>query len=184
MRPTVLNPLFVPVTAVGGVGPKLGKLVAGFCGDTVADVLWHLPIGVNYRPKVVDVSQIKIGEYATVEMLVEAHQIPPSKKVPYRIIGSAVGRDIEMVFFNYHKSYLGQKYPVGKTIWVSGRIEQNGFGFKIIHPDYITENPVYADAMTDILLMLVCASVIAIYGYVRHDALVERFRPQPAPVKA
>jgi len=55
------------------------------------------------------------------------------------------------------------------------------FYFTLFDPDYITTNPVYADAMTDILLLLFCASLIAIYGRVRHDALVERFRPQPAP---
>ena len=55
------------------------------------------------------------------------------------------------------------------------------FYFTLFDPDYITTNPVYADAMTDILLLLFCASLIAIYGLVRHNALVERFRPQPAP---
>ena len=54
--------------------------------------------------------------------------------------------------------------------------------FTLFDPAYIDTNPVYADAMTDLLLMFVCASAIAIYGRVRHDALVERYRPQPAPV--
>jgi|GEM_PF-6915826 len=58
------------------------------------------------------------------------------------------------------------------------------FYFTLFHPEYITDHPVYADAMTDILLMLVCASAVAIYGRIRHDALVERYRPQPAPAKA
>ena len=50
-------------------------------------------------------------------------------------------------------------------------------------PEYITGHPVYADAMTDLLLLFVCASVVAIYGRIRHNALVERYRPQPAPTK-
>ena len=58
------------------------------------------------------------------------------------------------------------------------------FYFSLFHPEYITNHPVYADAMTDILLLLVCASVVAIYGRIRHNALVERYRPQPAPTKA
>ena len=53
--------------------------------------------------------------------------------------------------------------------------------FALFHPEYISTHTVYADAMTDILLLLVCASAVAIYGYVRHDALVEKHRPQPAP---
>ena len=140
MRPDILNPLFVPVTAVGGVGPKLGKLVGRFCGEHIADVLWHLPIGVNHRRVVTAAEQVIIGDFATFEMEVIAHKIPPTKRVPYRIIGEALGREVELVFFNYHKSYLGQKYPVGKQLWVSGRVEQNGFGFKMIHPDYMAEH--------------------------------------------
>ena len=57
------------------------------------------------------------------------------------------------------------------------------FYFTIFHPEYITTHPVYADAMTGILLLLVCASIVALYGLIRHDALVERYRPQPAPTK-
>lgn len=55
--------------------------------------------------------------------------------------------------------------------------------FTLFDPEHITAYPVYADAMTDIFLLLVCATVIALYGLVRHDALVERYRPQPAPTK-
>ena len=58
------------------------------------------------------------------------------------------------------------------------------FYFTLFHPEYITDHPVYADAMTDLLLLFVCASVVAIYGRIRYNALVERYRPQPAPVKA
>ena len=56
------------------------------------------------------------------------------------------------------------------------------FYFTLFHPEYITTHPVYADAMTDILLLLVCALAVALYGLIRHDALVERYRPEPAPV--
>ena len=55
--------------------------------------------------------------------------------------------------------------------------------FTLFDPEHITNYPLYADAMTDILLLLVCAIVIALYGLIRHDALVERYRPQPAPTK-
>ena len=58
------------------------------------------------------------------------------------------------------------------------------FYFTLFHPEYITDHPVYADAMTDLLLLFVCASAVAIYGRIRHNALVERYRPQPAPTKA
>ena len=55
--------------------------------------------------------------------------------------------------------------------------------FTLFDPEHITDYPLYSDAMTDILLLLICAIVIALYGLIRHDALVERYRPQPAPTK-
>ena len=58
------------------------------------------------------------------------------------------------------------------------------FYFTLFHPEYITTHPVYADAMTDILLLLFCAMLVALYGLIRHNALVERYRPEPAPIKA
>ena len=141
MRPALLNSLFTPITAFGGVGPKLGKLVERLCGPVVADILWHFPVAVNFRPTVHDASQIQIDRYVTLKMAVSAHLVPKTKRLPYRILGMALGMEIELVFFNYHKSYLQKMYPEGKTIWVSGRIERNGLGFKFVHPDYITEKP-------------------------------------------
>ena len=58
------------------------------------------------------------------------------------------------------------------------------FYFSLFHPEYITTHPVYADAMTDLLLLFACASAVAIYGRIRHNALVERYRPEPAPAKS
>lgn len=49
VRPAILFPLFKPVTALPGLGPRLGKLVEKLAGAHVADLLWHLPCGVVDR---------------------------------------------------------------------------------------------------------------------------------------
>lgn len=139
MRPDILNPLFIPITGVPGIGPKLGKLVERLCGDTVSDVLWHLPCGVNHRPVWESAQDIMPGALGTVQMRIAYHQVPPNKRTPYRIVGAALDQTWELVFFNYHKSYLQARYPEGKVIWVSGRVERSGTGFKILHPDYMAE---------------------------------------------
>ena len=139
MRPTVLNSLFAVLTAQSGIGPKLGKLIERLCGPNLIDVLWHLPTGVNYRPRYTDSNQIRPNELGTIPLQISYHKVPPTKRIPYRIGGTFSDKTVELVFFNYHKSYLQQKYPEGKTIWVSGKIETDGFGFKILHPDYLTD---------------------------------------------
>ena len=141
MRPAVLNPLFVPVTALSGVGPKLGSLVGRFCGETVSDVLWHLPTGVIHRPRVVSVADLVPDRILTVPFSVSYHQVPRSKRQPYRITGLVFGQAVDLVFFNYHRAYLQKKYPDGTNLWISGKLERDGLGFKMIHPDYMTADP-------------------------------------------
>ena len=141
MRPTVLNPLFAPVTALAGVGPKLGKLVGRFCGETVSDVLWHLPTGVVHRPRAQSTTDLVADQILTVPFTVSYHQVPRSKRLPYRITGLVFGQALDLVFFNYHQAYLKKKYPDGTDLWISGKLERDGLGFKMIHPDYITAKP-------------------------------------------
>ena len=51
MRPPVLNPLFAPLSALPGVGPKLEKVFARLIGrgegepPRIIDLLFHLPGG-------------------------------------------------------------------------------------------------------------------------------------------
>src|SRR3979490_2788830 len=53
MRPALLNPLFTPVTTLGGVGPKQDRLFRYLLGrdDTprLVDLLLHLPASVIDR---------------------------------------------------------------------------------------------------------------------------------------
>ena len=50
MRPALLNPLFAPVTSLGGVGPKQDKLLQYLLSRSetprLVDLLLHLPASV------------------------------------------------------------------------------------------------------------------------------------------
>ena len=141
MRPAVLNPLFAPVENIPGVGLKLGRLVRRLCGPYVSDVLWHLPNGVTHRPRIQRPEEVVFGSFGTISMRITRHIPPPTRRQPYRIIGEGIGLPVELVFFNYHKNYLQTKYPEDRLIWVSGKIERQGIGIKILHPDYIADTP-------------------------------------------
>ena len=136
MRPDILNPLFRDISGLAGVGAKLSELVRRLCGTTAADVLWHLPSGVIYRPFYADASGIAT-EYGTIQMTVTQHMPPPTKKQPYRVLGLTAGTPAELVFFNYHHGYL-DKYKPDEAIYVSGKIEKTYAGIKMLHPDFIT----------------------------------------------
>lgn len=147
MRPALLNPLFRSVGSIPGIGPKISRLVERLCGPYWADILWHLPSGVNYRPVIQDLINTPPNTLGTIQVQITGHIVPPTRRQPYRILCEGAGATVELVFFNYHKSYLQQKWPEGKVIWVSGRLERQMGGWKILHPDYMTDTlddiPVY-----------------------------------------
>lgn len=140
MRPAELNFLFREVTTLTGVGTRTGTFLKKLCGEHLADVLFHIPVGVIHRPYVAEVKDIPSGNYATVQVRVCEH-VPAYRRKPYRIIGEIVGTGhvAELVFFNYRGDYLSTRLKVGETYYISGKIERVGGLFKIIHPDYITQ---------------------------------------------
>jgi ATP-dependent DNA helicase RecG len=65
MRPAILFDLFAPVTALPGIGPRLGPLIEKAAGPRVVDLLWHLPTGLidrRYSPKI---SALEAGPIAS-----------------------------------------------------------------------------------------------------------------------
>jgi ATP-dependent DNA helicase RecG len=63
-RPEVLFPIFAPVTALKGVGPRIGKHIERLVGEQVVDLLWHLPTALidrRYSPKLADLEPGRVA---------------------------------------------------------------------------------------------------------------------------
>ncbi len=147
MRPDLLNPLFREVSTLKGIGPKLSKKIENCCGRLWIHLLWHLPIGLNYRPFLSMEKEVVLGRLGTFQIQVLEHIAPARKKLPYRIV-CRWGEDVlELVFFNYHVDFLKKQLQIGKTYFVSGRLEKMGKILQMLHPDYVTscrdQIPVY-----------------------------------------
>lgn len=140
MRPECLNDLFCSVSKINGIGPKLSGLIERLCGHYIADVLFHLPSGLNYRPYIDTKAKIKIGELATISFCVTKHIKPPKRSVPYKVVGLFDNMETELVFFNYHADYLSKRLIVGETYFVSGKIDRFMGKLGILHPEYITKD--------------------------------------------
>ena len=50
MRPSILFPLFADIRTLGGVGPKVEKLVQKIAGPRLVDLIFDLPVGLIDRP--------------------------------------------------------------------------------------------------------------------------------------
>jgi ATP-dependent DNA helicase RecG len=144
VRPSLLDPLFAPLTSLTGIGPKQEKLYARLLGrgtDTprLLDLLLHLPSGSidrRSRPKLRDVVA---GQIATLAVTIDAHHPSPRHRprAPYRIHAHDETGDIVLVFFNLQPQYLEKLLPPGTLRYVSGTVETYDGVLQMVHPDRV-----------------------------------------------
>jgi ATP-dependent DNA helicase RecG len=149
MRPPRLAPLFATVRSLKGVGPKvegvLNNLVAPRhegAHARVIDLLWHLPAGVIDRPITPRIADARIGELATVEVIVTEHRPGGGRRRgargPYRVlVEDAAGAALELVYFNADPTYLKRLLPEGSKRLISGKLESYDGWLQMPHPDHV-----------------------------------------------
>src|SRR3954454_8127772 len=145
MRPSLLNPLFAPVTSLPGVGPKQDKLLQYLLSRNetprLVDLLLHLPSQVidrRARPKIRDAVQ---GTMVTLEVTVDSHRPPPPRnaRAPYLVYASDETGDVVLTFFRAKPGYVEKLLPVGEKRYVSGTLQMYDGIPQIVHPDRVLD---------------------------------------------
>jgi ATP-dependent DNA helicase RecG len=147
LRPTLLDPLFAPVTALPGIGPRFAKLVEKAAGPLVLDLLWHLPTGIvdrRFQPKV---AEAPAGRIATMRVRVEAH-LRGHGRAPYRVRCADETGTLTLVYFHVKNAeWIEKLLPLGAVRIVSGRVEHFNGQVQMTHPDHVFD-PAEATEMT------------------------------------
>jgi ATP-dependent DNA helicase RecG len=146
MRPSLLDPIFAPLTAIAGVGPKIAPLFDRLISRDgkparVADLLMHMPAGGidrRLRPLLRDAP---FGETVTLKVVVEQHRPPPMgrARAPFRVLVSDETADMELVFFNPRVGQILSMLPLGATRWLSGKLELFDGLRQMVHPERILD---------------------------------------------
>jgi ATP-dependent DNA helicase RecG len=142
MRPSLLDPLFAPASALPGVGPKNAKLFDRLLdkpqGARVVDVLFHLPqatVDRRARPKIRDAVP---GAIVTIEARVTEHREPhPRSRAPFKVLVEDETGDVELVFFLANHEWVRSRLPIGATRWISGKLELWDGRRQMVHPDRV-----------------------------------------------
>jgi ATP-dependent DNA helicase RecG len=146
MRPSLLDPLFAPITSLDGVGPKVAALIektvaADLSGREarVGDLLFALPNSVIDRRNRPGIARAAEGAIVTLDVRVDRHQPPPrgNRSVPYRVYAHDDTGEIALTFFHAHAAYLEKQLPEGADVVVSGRMEWFNGRPSMVHPDHI-----------------------------------------------
>ncbi len=150
MRPALLNPLFAPVTSLGGVGPKQDKLFRYLLGRSetprLVDLLLHLPASVidrRARPRIRDVVP---GTVVTLEVTVDRHRPTPARnhRAPHLVYASDETGDVVLTYFRAQPGYVEKLLPVGEKRYVSGTAQMYDGTLQIMHPDRVVDEAGFA----------------------------------------
>lgn len=145
MRPALLNPLFVPVTSLSGVGPKQDKLFRHLLArdetPRLVDLLFHLPASVvdrRARPKIRDAVP---GTIVTLEVSVDRHRPPPPgrSRAPHLVHASDETGDVVLTYFRAQPGYVEKLLPAGSKRYVSGTVQMFDGALQIVHPDRVVD---------------------------------------------
>ncbi|MGL5116694.1 MAG: ATP-dependent DNA helicase RecG, partial [Beijerinckiaceae bacterium] len=152
MRPSLLDPLFSPITALSGVGPKLAPLFDRLLARDshaarVIDLILHAPVAGVDRSLRPNLRECPYDETVTVKIRVEEHRPPqPGRlKAPFKVLVADDTADMEIVFFNPRPAQIQSMLPLGATRWLSGRLEMFDGLRQMAHPDRIMDERNFAD---------------------------------------
>ncbi|MFI4965962.1 MAG: ATP-dependent DNA helicase RecG [Caulobacterales bacterium] len=136
MRPEILFPLFAPITALKGVGPRVAPLLERLAGPIVRDVAFLTPHSLVRRTPA-QLSAAADGQVMTFEVTIDSHQPARSKAQPLRMRVSDPTGFMTLVFFGRFAEQLELRHPVGARRIISGKVEDRDFGRQMVHPDYM-----------------------------------------------
>ncbi|MGE0499779.1 MAG: ATP-dependent DNA helicase RecG [Rhizobiaceae bacterium] len=146
MRPSLLDPLFAPVTSLDGVGSKVASLIANVAPADLAgreprvgDLLFVLPQGAIDRSSRPGIAGAAEGQIVTLDLRIDRHQPAPRGRsnVPYRVFAHDATGEIALTFFHAKQAWLESALPVGEDVLVSGRMEWFNGRPSMVHPDHM-----------------------------------------------
>ena len=144
MRPSILDPLFAPVTTLDGVGPKvagqLQTLLTGPGGTVrVCDLVFHLPSGLIDRRKRAEIVSAPQDGIVTLTVRIDRHDAPgrAQRSVPYKVFAQDETGEIALTYFRGQSQWLEKLLPIGETMIVSGRVEWFNGRPQMVHPDFV-----------------------------------------------
>ncbi|MCP1200731.1 ATP-dependent DNA helicase RecG [Notoacmeibacter sp. MSK16QG-6] len=144
MRPSLLDPLFAPVTSLPGVGPKVADAIARIVPTAgmentarIVDLLFCMPTRVIDRRDVTTIADAIPGTIATLRLRVDRHQPAPraARNAPYRVFCQDETGEIALTFFRAHGEWLTKQLPEGEIVMVSGTLDWFNGRASMVHPD-------------------------------------------------
>ena len=123
-RPSLLD---ARIETLQGAGPKLSAAAAEIGLDTVGDVLTHVPHSYRDRATPRRLADLRIGEEATVDVIVRSARVRPTRRRGLVIVEAQVADDsgpAKAVWFN--QAWLADRLTEGTRLLLYGKLDRSG----------------------------------------------------------
>ncbi|MBA2777797.1 ATP-dependent DNA helicase RecG [Billgrantia kenyensis] len=130
-----MNELDAPVTSLKGVGEAVAVKLARLRVDSVADLLFHLPLRYQDRTRITPIGTLRAGHEAVVEGEVSASDVVKGRRRSLLVRlrdGSGI---ISLRFFHFSPAQQQQFRP-GTRVRCFGEARAGATGLEIYHPEY------------------------------------------------
>jgi ATP-dependent DNA helicase RecG len=120
--------LAAPITTLRGAGPKLAEAAAAIGIETIGDLLWHVPHGHRDRAGVREVSELRLGEEATVMVTVRSARVRHTNRRNLKLVEAAcadASGPVKAIWFN--QAYLAERLAPGTRLLLNGKLDRRGF---------------------------------------------------------
>ena len=133
---TAADPGLAPASTLSGVGPALLATLSKLGLERVQDLWFHLPLRYEDKTRVTAMADLRVGERAQVEGVIEAvergFRFRPQLKV---VIGDAGGQPLVLRFFHFNRAQAEQ-LKVGARVLCYGEVRHAAQGLEMVHPSY------------------------------------------------
>jgi ATP-dependent DNA helicase RecG len=130
--------LSLPLSCLKGVGPKRSAFFAQKGLHTIVDLLFFTPFRYEDRRRITPISQVQEGIPALVRGQVvfgREERFYPSRKRLFKILIRDEKAGMELIWFNYRRSFLTRLTARGTELLAYGPVSTNRGRRQVIHPD-------------------------------------------------
>jgi ATP-dependent DNA helicase RecG len=124
-RPSLLR---ASVTTLRGAGPRLAAAAGELGIETVGELLLHVPHSYRDRSAPRPLSELRIGEQATVEVEVRSSRLRRTRRRGLVIVEATVADEsgpAKAVWFN--QAWLAERLEPGTRLLLYGKLDRSGF---------------------------------------------------------
>ena len=131
-----IDPGLAPVSSLPGIGPALAATLARLGLERVQDLWFHLPLRYEDRTQIEAIADLRVGERAQVEGVVEAVERGFRYRPQLKVAISDDSREtLVLRFFHFHRAQVEQLKP-GARLLVYGEVRHGQQGLEMVHPQY------------------------------------------------